>query len=117
MRISDWSSDVCSSDLHRNRARALLASGVPESRGYGPGSHPRPLPAIPVQTSLRAPQDCRHLGQDGNGDLGWSRRTDWEPCRPMDAGELLIREAGRSEEHTSELQSLMRTSYAVFCLK
>src|SRR3546814_9239010 len=84
-------------------------------------------PAIPVQTSLRAPQDCRHLGQDGNGDLGWSRRTDWEPCRPMDAGELLIREAGgaeplepgsmRSEEHTSELQSLMRISYAVFCLK
>src|SRR3546814_11345387 len=48
-------------------------------------------------TSLRAPQDCRHLGQDGNGDLGWSRRTDWEPCRPMDAGELLIREAGGAE--------------------
>src|SRR3546814_6331375 len=86
MRISDWSSDVCSSDLpsarvpldaarsRRARSSARLCRGnerryghVPQSRGAG----------------------------YGRGDRGGTR----------------------SEEHTSELQSLMRISYAVFCLK
>src|SRR3546814_5223075 len=41
------------------------------------------------------------------------RHHRWRPVRPVRSDQLLV----RSEEHTSELQSLMRTSYAVFCLK
>src|SRR3546814_7857722 len=67
MRISDWSSDVCSSDL----------------------------PTHPAQISFK------------QEPLGF-RRQGISPCLS-----LLM----RSEEHTSELQSLMRISYAVFCLK
>src|SRR3546814_5771233 len=101
MRISDWSSDVCSSDLScANR----IQPGIP----FGPGY----FAAIGTQ----APQiaACRRTQNRGirprPGD-GWHlvRRT----------GLLLCRSGGRSrsEEHTSELQSLMRISYAVFCLK
>src|SRR3546814_10789559 len=42
-------------------------------------------------------------------------RNDWRQARPLQEGRALGR--SRSEEHTSELQSLMRISYAVFCLK
>src|SRR3546814_4176022 len=86
MRISDWSSDVCSSDLGvhvlacRNSAAVRFlsqAGGVQRGRGGG---------VVPA-------------GGARGGGLGDRR--------------LLL----RSEEHTSELQSLMRISYAVFCLK
>src|SRR3546814_5518018 len=90
MRISDWSSDVCSSDLPFREPR---------------GPHrPSPCPAEP-------------------GDLGadLSRRAgSGRPCRGAYRGGLGGRMRilfVRSEEHTSELQSLMRISYAVFCLK
>src|SRR3546814_6891310 len=93
MRISDWSSDVCSSDLdadvgggrkrtHRNDFRKPLyacARACPDGRGYS-GERPQRGRARRIEAGGRA----RH---------------------------------GRSEEHTSELQSLMRISYAVFCLK
>src|SRR3546814_2118649 len=81
MRISDWSSDVCSSDLP-----------------FGPRSSPK--------------EDCRcNQGpepRDGGGPA-WTRRR---RCMKNSS-----RRWRRSEEHTSELQSLMRISYAVFCLK
>src|SRR3546814_3635101 len=77
MRISDWSSVVCSSDLHQPRAGAHTRTGRAESRFFQ--AH-RPAPS-----------------------------------RRYRAGTL--HRTGRSEEHTSELQSLMRISYAVFCLK
>src|SRR3546814_1849160 len=88
MRISDWSSDVCSSDL---RAAYAAQGSRGRWRGVerGPGRHP---PADPRD----APQSDR---------LGADRLSRFEEC------------ALRSEEHTSELQSLMRISYAVFCLK
>src|SRR3546814_10518781 len=87
MRISDWSSDVCSSDL-------------------GP----------------RYGQGCR-------SERDRSRHLVARDRRPAVIGDLLLAKPGfrlehdlgmhdlRSEEHTSELQSLMRISYAVFCLK
>src|SRR3546814_8600097 len=89
MRISDWSSDVCSSDLHA----------------------PCPLDHCSAfRTRDRTPRCSTDFPRGSSGscdrrDRG--ARTSF-PC--SSAG-------SRSEEHTSELQSLMRTSYAVFCLK
>src|SRR3546814_6833548 len=84
MRISDWSSDVCSSDLSsRNRRSSAAAGGTRRSRDGGTSAFSWP-PA-------RADGPCRGVLCHG--------------CYPY-----------RSEEHTSELQSLMRISYAVFCL-
>src|SRR3546814_10266451 len=86
MRISDWSSDVCSSDLndrdHRQRAR---------------------------REREQQPHAEEHRDRSEQAGIGEA------------AGEALVLAGngrrGRSEEHTSELQSLMRSSYAVFCLK
>src|SRR3546814_9188029 len=92
MRISDWSSDVCSSDLHD-----------PAPRGRQRGAVPGRAPAVP----LAHPADPRRGPRGPHAAHGATG-----PRR-------MVRPAGdrRSEEHTSELQSLMRISYAVFCLK
>src|SRR3546814_8699891 len=100
MRISDWSSDVCSSDLKD-----------------GTGSFACFSPAI---LSL---SDCAQ--ERASAELKSHKRTQALPSfahrRPR--GLTLLTEnvpspaPQRSEEHTSELQSLMRISYAVFCLK
>src|SRR3546814_7850665 len=102
MRISDWSSDVCSSDL-RTAARSLQrhAHLLPRSvvgRRRGTLSDGRRLRGWPV-----ADRWIRHLSGCGNRPFS---RGSGQGCHP----------AERSEEHTSELQSLMRISYAVFCL-
>src|SRR3546814_7693841 len=95
MRISDWSSDVCSSDLK--------ASG-------------RRQRADRVKRRLRRWKLCEALQPDRVGDHQLVERAhDRTEERTAVARQLLGRQ--RSEEHTSELQSLMRTSYAVFCLK
>src|SRR3546814_3604426 len=90
MRISDWSSDVCSSDLG---ARGRLDGGA--------GS-------APAAMALGAAAGGPHRHAEGGGALALfqAARMGGEPAAPC-----------RSEEHTSELQSLMRISYAVFCLK
>src|SRR3546814_1989969 len=102
MRISDWSSDVCSSDLPDCLA-ALVGALAPYDI--------EPLGRL---DEIEGPifEDC---------DVGGSGRfvclADGDDMHP---GRARGRDAGRrirSEEHTSELQSLMRTSYAVFCLK
>src|SRR3546814_9246143 len=104
MRISDWSSDVCSSDLLEAVGEAL------GGRFLG----------------LRFAHHLDDLGERGVG--GKARHRDlnraWTvDCAREDAvlrGHLVRLGCGmraRSEEHTSELQSLMRISYAVFCLK
>src|SRR3546814_7399077 len=107
MRISDWSSDVCSSDLR--------------SWWRGTGPHPPHLTA-------RAPPPCCAWSPSpvGGGSL---RPPSQRPPRifrgpafglavdPRLAAALREVADARSEEHTSELQSLMRSSYAVFCLK
>src|SRR3546814_10539049 len=90
MRISDWSSDVCSSDL--------LPCGV-AGRSIDPGQGASGCGQPPMV------HDCRA----GDAPQPAERAAD----HPGNAGTL----SGRSEEHTSELQSLMRISYAVFCLK
>src|SRR3546814_7700182 len=122
MRISDWSSDVCSSDL--------------DGRG---------------DDAPRFDRFCRGQGAARRADrrLGECRRDDLQPVRAdaqsasfaraarrlypqprlrcegvgaragaaAQPAEVGVEQSARSEEHTSELQSLMRTSYAVFCLK
>src|SRR3546814_7504945 len=87
MRISDWSSDVCSSDLRRDLWRQS-------------GSHPDP---------------CRGKGADQAPDDRLLHELGRHGRRRRQAAAHAAQ--GRSEEHTSELQSLMRISYAVFRLK
>src|SRR3546814_8401101 len=105
MRISDWSSDVCSSDLSPCLSARQLAGAVRDRAGGRP----------PVGHDAAARQRARfHRALLCAGALGpvgaaLSRAV---PA-VADGGERRF----RSEEHTSELQSLMRISYAVFCLK
>src|SRR3546814_8132865 len=109
MRISDWSSDVCSSDLSsrlgaqatacgrwRGAGDVQCGNGNSSDTGGGDrgartpqGRYQEPVPTILCLSAGR----CWHVARRRDGD------------------------ALRSEEHTSELQSLMRISYDVFCLK
>src|SRR3546814_4823370 len=95
MRISDWSSDVCSSDLAEQigRTEQLSAKKAPSYR----------CPGIFHARCIRA-------GLAGTG--AQDKRGGDRAC----VGLFVIREVMRSEEHTSELQSLMRISYAAFCV-
>src|SRR3546814_8843626 len=116
MRISDWSSDVCSSDLAPSGKRS------PDSRD-----------ALRIVQPRRRSSECAL-------DLAGQQRHEADPAqvlfahrRPATFNQLQRLTAGRSdrnhqtttggelldrsEEHTSELQSLMRISYAVFCMK
>src|SRR3546814_10526972 len=116
MRISDWSSDVCSSDL-----RVVVLADQ--------GDEPA-IVNVALGLGERAAflQGFEHVVEPGKGQVLMAFKhplaqrverfglvTDIALERFGDVrGE---REGIRSEEHTSELQSLMRTSYAVFCLK
>src|SRR3546814_6771944 len=116
MRISDWSSDVCSSDLietFRKRYRDHFPGDLSRSRIYADVSKGMMPGGIESWLPL--------FFNDGTSML-----TDYLPTdavlvaleeleRALDEDWQQIGE--RSEEHTSELQSLMRISYAVFCLK
>src|SRR3546814_5411266 len=97
MRISDWSSDVCSSDLQRlssgGRSETIRSTWSASFSGTHRSSESSRAMKSPVAAAIRSkraapppPFSCRAISLD-------------------------------SEEHTSELQSLMRISYAVFCLK
>src|SRR3546814_4108269 len=112
MRISYWISDVCSSDLCPRRTEAPLQAADKREQLQLAGDHaasrfrqilhPRQFLARPTR---------QHLQVERVVALLLSR-----PPRPQ----FLVpdcRLSRRSEEHTSELQSLMRISYAVFCLK
>src|SRR3546814_5552082 len=111
MRISDWSSDVCSSDLPR-RLPLLWISGTQAANQIG---SPRPNPVVPC-----IPKEERRVGIDrvpiGRPALQHDQGLGAEGEDHGKGARLGIR-LRRSEEHTSELQSLMRISYAVFCLK
>src|SRR3546814_6689387 len=120
MRISDWSSDVCSSDL-------IAAEGA---RGRRRAQPPRPDRRNGTRHQRREPQRRYIVGQEG---------TPAQPAaeHPADDARIAViaavlsrqlhdvrscedigdRRDTRSEEHTSELQSLMRSSNADFCLK
>src|SRR3546814_3136458 len=99
MRISDWSSDVCSSDLRERQQAEQVDRRLRIGRGQI---------LDPQRERLVAHLDRQHqhlVERVEDGDLEQDRQA---------AGQRLDL---RSEEHTSELQSLMRLSYAVFCLK
>src|SRR3546814_7863050 len=119
MRISDWSSDVCSSDLRDERLQGHIVTPAPTTERLLsiqrmvadqlgdklPDFEVDALRAIPVQAGGLYPiSDVWYIepGLDA-------------PDRLRVHIAQFARE--RSEEHTSELQSLMRISYAVFCLK
>src|SRR3546814_9201462 len=132
MRISDWSSDVCSSDL-QDRA---LADPIEEVlRGRPPPAcdidiHDRRQPVVErtllgAVARLRFERHRHDVGEPGRLAVVVERP---ERLEPVDLGLVLqptriepvmgfgeIAPRARSEEHTSELQSLMRISYAVFC--
>src|SRR3546814_1167190 len=97
MRISDWSSDVCSSDL------VLDTEGLAVET-FEPGWH---VELLQVITNPNVALILMLIGIYG---------LIFEFAHPGSIGPGVIG-AIRSEEHTSELQSLMRISYAVFCLK
>src|SRR3546814_2952907 len=109
MRISDWSSDVCSSDLQPHR---LHRSSVPHRRPERPVLQHVPARGV-VEYAVAAAVldvDLQRTAVDIDQHL--------QHHRALQAGaQGGARVWRRSEEHTSELQSLMRISYAVFCLK
>src|SRR3546814_1095619 len=119
MRISDWSSDVCSSDLgvddlQRQRQQGLQADDARLGDGEGQALRLDVVRAVIAGDGVDgAVGDAR---QDGLAVvLAAQRRRDLGEGAVVADRDLVQRE--RSEEHTSELQSLMRISYAVFCLK
>src|SRR3546814_6381475 len=128
MRISDWSSDVCSSDLNplgllrfnglqaliekqdgfKRRRQLEIQPGLHDGFAYlAQGEHQRGVTLAHDENARR--QHCQN-----NDKANQSRE------KTLHSGLLSVKTdpaTARSEEHTSELQSLMRISYAVFCLK
>src|SRR3546814_3599146 len=104
MRISDWSSDVCSSDLIS--PQQIRAAIVRRSAGI-------------AKLEADGEQLMRELGwrEFAHHLLVHFPQTPDTPLQEKFADMPWRKPRDRSEEHTSELQSLMRISYAVFCLK
>src|SRR3546814_2803061 len=131
MRISDWSSDVCSSDLD---PFPLLRWGRGPDRGNeGKRRTPhRPLPPFCPAGEREICPKPKQLKAPPSACCAWASRcamsfpksscaamcmtTCWPPMQSASLKSACPRIC-RSEEHTSDLQSLMRSSYAVFCLK
>src|SRR3546814_9982235 len=129
MRISDWSSDVCSSDLDNVKVAGVVVGKV-TSVSTDDGQ---------AVVSMQIDDDHADLPKDSSAAIRWRNligqryvylypgdsaealqdgSTIERTTSVVDLGELFNRLGPiRSEEHTSELQSLMRISYAVFCLK
>src|SRR3546814_2674161 len=149
LRISDWSSDVCSSDLGRLAClaghQALLQNCNRYGRQLVAASRRLPAdfaPAIVLDASGRVRHTYRVWEQHGDDLIRlpeaandyanlavhhWNRAANKEVLADPAARQSVLQTIAdvinaspsdeRSEEHTSELQSLMRISYAVFCLK
>src|SRR3546814_7161220 len=120
MRISDWSSDVCSSDLD---AIAVLA-------GAGLRDEIDIIDFLRAIAIHKVKVRAANALNSGNVEFHWTGFAFYRRSAPLDRqlerlGCIMYpeghgiggRSMHRSEEHTSELQSLMRISYAVFCLK
>src|SRR3546814_7429280 len=122
MRISDWSSDVCSSDLIAGPAlavgnrRAGDAFDHPWHGGVEGGAVLGDLRQGVLVARGRASESAPHAAALRARGIGGLEDQSVRGADGLDvAGEAM--RLPRSEEHTSELQSLMRISYAVFCLK
>src|SRR3546814_9253719 len=103
MRISDWSSDVCSSDLSRSAASATDSPW---------------RPCTVWRRTHRANPSCAGGLRTSPGAATARYGTIPHPSHRLHTGAHYVHIwGGRSEEHTSELQSLMRISYSVFFLK
>src|SRR3546814_5242885 len=98
MRISDWSSDVCSSDLRQ----------IPYSKQEA-GDH-----VVQLDVGVKG-RNFWVTPHDRDRARDWVAEGYTEALKTPDNTVVFV--TNRSEEHTSELQSLMRISYAVFCLK
>src|SRR3546814_4887408 len=107
MRISDWSSDVCSSDLGFPVVIDLLVRAARHAHA-------------PAAAGFLIDQDDAiflALVDRAGWAGGDASRVEAMFAQPGEIHHEGVFELARSEEHTSELQSLMRISYAVFCLK
>src|SRR3546814_6571921 len=106
MRISDWSSDVCASDLTVRSGRKCTGVTIVAA-----------MMRVQCRTTTGVQAAAGHRRADEQGkqpeDSASARKHGLTAGQSPDAVQQQI----RSEEHTSELQSLMRISYAVFCLK
>src|SRR3546814_6805497 len=113
MRISDWSSDVCSSDLRRRGHVDDKAHAREDEEQHDLARAPS-APEDIARTDEKV-RDC--------GDKEAERRARRHPHHRRTQAEQADVDDGstparpRSEEHTSELPSLIRTSYAVFCFQ
>src|SRR3546814_1626998 len=115
MRISDWSSDVCSSDLDRIKANICL----PWWHCSGRATYSVIVDLYIVIFSGSAFMFDSSDSIDSTvlpPAIHFKSFTDARAAVER-LVEIYARNTARSEEHTSELQSLMRISYAVFCLK
>src|SRR3546814_1604648 len=108
MRISDWSSDVCSSDLLG--ASVGFQKFVTPQLPRGTDIRNLPVAKAPEQEERRSRFATRMISRSSDPVAATDRIT-------APGGNPSVDVVSRSEEHTSELQSLMRISYAVFCLK
>src|SRR3546814_7651421 len=109
MRISDWSSDVCSSDLSSSvtEVRCFAAAAITILPTCG-------LPVKKMWSKGRSSSACETEASPSQTATRFAGKVSSTICRMTDD---VAGVSSRSEEHTSELQSLMRSSYAVFCLK
>src|SRR3546814_1890791 len=115
MRISDWSSDVCSSDLYSeptDAERALMKDLLVELERANAATDAALVRLEATEARAAAFDEDRYRAETTKrleaAGIDWSAVAGLLGPR---------RDAARSEEHTSELQSLMRLSYAVLCLK
>src|SRR3546814_6928230 len=143
MRISDWSSDVCTSDLgltdkgldfavtrdndgrsfssrrvtvEQDGALVMSASASFQVAEDGP-RHQFAMPDVPPPEQLRPMSDYIADAPLPERHLPFWRRPQLFEWRPVEPFLMFNGQPERSEEHTYELQSLMRISYAVFCWK
>src|SRR3546814_5081947 len=126
MRMSDWSSDVCSSDLHRVQAaveahhfmpalhQAAAQRAAEEAAAAGDEDLHRLLLGCFAAHAASFSRPILALWRMSTGKRGWKRMVSTRAACTKPSPRW--RSSSRSEEQTSELQSLMRNSYAVFCL-
>src|SRR3546814_3085627 len=114
MRISDWSSDVCSSDLEHLRANPAFAAAIDPVLREELTDVMERMHAVMAEN-----EQAINAARSANQRIATAIVNAVQAHQSESAGYSAKGRSGkdRSEEHTSELQSLMRISYAVFCLK